>query len=139
MSERPRSPNTMMSPPSLPHGFNWRLFVNQLAMLDVKIHETIKQIEEALNNNDETRMFELREIKKQQRKALMDFLTGAYDQTQGKIADLPDFDPNDERCIKLALMEEGEDLWEEIREKVNKLRAQQQEMMMQALDRKEDD
>jgi len=52
MSERPRSPNTMMSPPSLPHGFNWRLFVNQLAMLDVKIHETIKQIEEALNNGD---------------------------------------------------------------------------------------
>jgi hypothetical protein len=138
MSERPRQ-STMMSPPSLPHGFNWGTFVSQLTMLDMKIRDTIKGIDKALNEKNEERMFELRAVKEKQRHALMAFLTKAYDQTQGRIADLPEFDPDNERSFKLALMEEGEDLWESIRERVNKIREGQAQRMMQTLDRKEDD
>jgi len=130
MSERI---TTMMSPPGLPRGFIWAVFVTQLTQLDLKIQTTIQEIDEALKQGNENRMHELITIKAQQRESLMNFLTNAYEQSNGKIAELPEFDPENERSFKLALLEEGEDLWELLSERVTRIREDQQRRMMQTL------
>ena len=111
----------MMSPPSLPPGFNWANFIRGLAMLDSFLSETLSRLEQAKRIKDTKEIERLEGKEEEQTEALMTFLAKAYQDTDGAIAKLPQFDPTNPLYIKLVLKDNGQILWLKVEYRVQQI------------------
>ena len=130
MDERPQKKprhTTLMNPPTLPHDFNFMNFARGLSMLDIKLRETLTELENAMNKKDEEEIARLYFEKAKKTESLMKYLAQAYVDTNGEIAKIAEFDPHNERSFKLALEDRGQVLWLKIMDRIEKMREEARE------------
>lgn len=134
MNDKPRPRvNTTFFPESLPANFHYANFLRGLMILDINLRQTLKQIDQAMEKGGEDEIARLAIIKSKQTDALMTFLAKAYLDTEGKIANLPEFDPKSERYFKLAIEDDGQLLWFRIKQRIKQIQDEEQQRIEQVL------
>jgi len=117
MNERHR-PSTMMTPQGIPPDYNWGAFLRGITILDMRLRTTLDKLAEALDKGNENEIAALAIKKKDQEKSLINFLTQAFEETKGAIAQIDQFNPKSENYIELALEDKGQLLWLKIEQDI---------------------
>jgi hypothetical protein len=125
MNEKHR-PSTMMTPQGLSSDYNWGAFMRGITILDMRLRTTLDDLAKALIKGNENEIAALAIKKKDQEKSLINFLTQAFVETKGAIAQIDQFDPKSENYINLAIEDKGQLLWLKIENEIEQKRDETQ-------------